>query len=66
MGNAIIDALAVRHIYQRKHDSDPHGANDIINLEVAVALDPKVSSDAMELYHLGIKYGQALTRTQGK
>lgn len=61
--DVLIDALVVRHIYQAKHDTDPRGAlNDIIDWEVAVALDPKVSSDAQALYHLGIKHGQALTR----
>jgi len=47
---ALVERLIVLHIYSDKHEKDPRQAlNDIIAWEVTVALDPLVSSAAVDL-----------------
>lgn len=46
----VIEKLIVSHCYKNAHEDDPEAAvNDLISWEVAVALDPCVSSDAVKL-----------------
>lgn len=49
--DAVIDRLVSLHIYNPSHDEDPVKAlNDLIQMETEIALDPKVSEKAQELY----------------
>jgi hypothetical protein len=46
----IIERLVVQHAFTKEHETDPRKArDDMISWEVAVVLDPQVSSDASEL-----------------
>lgn len=46
----VLDSLVTLHIYQHHHDDDPKRAlDDLIRLEVEIALDPKVSKPAQDL-----------------
>jgi len=52
---AMVERLIVLHIFSKSHEEDPAKAiNDIVSYEVAMALDPLVSSDAVALIK---KYG---------
>lgn len=54
MRRAIDDALVVAHIYNAQRHADVRLAlQDLIEWNVKIALDPKVSSDARELIELG-------------
>lgn len=51
---AIIEKLVIWGIYTGEHESDPQKAiNDLLNMEVSVALDPQVSRDASALVEAG-------------
>lgn len=52
--DAVLDALIVNFIYHGGHEHDPRQAlADLIEYEVQIALDPKVSSDAEALIERG-------------
>lgn len=61
--DAVIEQLIVHHIYTAEHDTNPLKAiRDLMAINVAIALDPKVSSDAAALYERGFQDGwNALT-----
>ena len=51
----VVEKLIVSHIYKNAHEDDPEAAvNDLISWEVAVALDPCVSSAAAALTRVAV------------
>lgn len=54
--NTVIDSLTCLHILEKEHYDNPSKAlHDIINWNVSVALDPRVSEDAQKLIDEGKK-----------
>jgi hypothetical protein len=50
----VIEKLVISHIYKAEHENDPAKAlHDLLSWEVAIALDPQVSSDAQALIDRG-------------
>lgn len=55
----VIEELIVSHIYSKQHENDPHKAiHDAISWNVEVALDPKVSKEAQDLFDRGYEAGR--------
>jgi hypothetical protein len=62
---AVLNELIVAHVYTKEHESNPRKAiQDAISWNCAVALDPKVSSDAQELVEQGRQERKPLTEAQ--
>lgn len=52
---AVIEQLVSLHIYNPSHDDDPVKAvANLLDYEIEIALDPKVSTPAQKLYTQGV------------
>lgn len=57
--DVVIEGLVTCHVYRAEHEYNPRLAIDeLIDYHCGVALDPKVSSQAEDLYQQGVRDGE--------